>query len=344
MQTYFNVFIKEIKDETDISLSIFSSNGEYLAGEKSIAVVPFEFDGIYTDEKSNLTLFKVLCKNKTYIFAISGISEVQKNYAVFISALAKNFFKKGIKLNKEDFIKASALGELTNVQIREDCKKFAINDGPCFAVIAKTNGKVEEVLSVFNTIAGETLDGVFSVDENTCALIKFSPNGFEEYRSVGEFAEFLLNAVYEETGIAIKLYYGKTVASFCGVALSFSQAVFASEMDAFNDSNLEVHSFKEFVLEKMLNELPKAKLNEYLDLLIETGKEDVFSDEEIVSTAEGFLDNDLNVSETSRKLFLHRNTLIYRLDKIERSTGLDVRKFSDALTFKLINLLNKLVK
>ena len=344
MQTFFNAFIKEIKEETGISLSVFSLNGEYLAGEKFKTIVPFEFDGIYIDDKSNLTLFKVPCKNKTYVFAVSGTSEVQKNYAVFIGAIAKEFFKNGAELTKEDFIKASALGELTNSQIREECKKFGIVDGPCFALIAKTNGNVEEVLSVFNTIANETSDGVFSIDENTCARIKFFPDDFEEYRSTGEFAEFLLNAVYEETGVAINVYYGKTVASFCEVGRSFSQAVFASEMDSLNDSNLEIHSFKEFVLEKMLNELPKSKLNEYLDLLIETGKEDVFSDEELVYTAEGFLDNDLNVSETSRKLFLHRNTLIYRLDKIERSTGLDVRKFSDALTFKLINLLNKLVK
>ena len=60
-----------------------------------------------------------------------------------------------------------------------------------------------------------------------------------------------------------------------------------------------------------------------------------------IPTAEVFLENNLNVSETSRKLFLHRNTLTYRLDKIERQTGLDIRKFSDAVTFRLITVLFK---
>lgn len=344
MKTYFSAFLKEIKEETNIALSVFTSNGEYLIGEKFADKVPFDFEGTVYNKSLNLTLFKVQCKSAVYIFGISGTTDVQKNYAVFISALAKNFFKKDVKLSREDFIKASACGELSILQIREDLKKQNIVDGPCFALIAKSKCGIEEVLSVFNTLASETLDGVFAIDENTCALIKFVPNGLEEYRSVGEFAEFILNSVYEETGVSINVYYGKTVDDFCDVSQSFSQAVFASEMDGFNNSEHEVHSFKEFVFEKILNELPKSKLVEYLDLLVDLGKEDVFSDQEIVFTAEGFLDNDLNVSEASRKLFLHRNTLIYRLDKIERSTGLDIRKFSDALTFKLINLLNKLVK
>ena len=64
----------------------------------------------------------------------------------------------------------------------------------------------------------------------------------------------------------------------------------------------------------------------------------------MVNTAEEFLENSLNVSETSRNLFMHRNTLMYRLDKIERVMGLNLRKFSDAVTFRIITILFKLVK
>ena len=64
----------------------------------------------------------------------------------------------------------------------------------------------------------------------------------------------------------------------------------------------------------------------------------------MINTAEEFLENTLNASETSKKLYLHRNTLTYRLDKIERSTGLNIRRFSDAMTFRLITYLYKLLK
>ena len=69
----------------------------------------------------------------------------------------------------------------------------------------------------------------------------------------------------------------------------------------------------------------------------------MFADGEMVATAKEFLHTSLNVSETSRNLYMHRNTLMYRLDKIERATGLDIRKFQDAMTFRLIMILHKLL-
>ena len=71
---------------------------------------------------------------------------------------------------------------------------------------------------------------------------------------------------------------------------------------------------------------------------------EIFTDKEMTDTAEEFLDSSLNVSETARKLYLHRNTLIYRLDKIEKETGLNIRKFSDAITFRLITILLKTLR
>jgi carbohydrate diacid regulator len=105
----------------------------------------------------------------------------------------------------------------------------------------------------------------------------------------------------------------------------------------------KVHSYKDYVLIKILEDVPKAKLNEYLQVLLDSPSKEIFESKEMMSTAEEFLENSLNVSETSRKLFLHRNTLTYRLDKIQSVTGLDIRNFSDALTFRLISILAKQV-
>ena len=101
---------------------------------------------------------------------------------------------------------------------------------------------------------------------------------------------------------------------------------------AIDGRKMEPQSFK-------INVLPRR--NEYLELLLDSDAEDIFTDKEMIQTAEVFLENNLNVSETSRNLFLHRNTLTYRLDKIERQSGLDIRKFSDAVTFRLITVLFK---
>ena len=92
----------------------------------------------------------------------------------------------------------------------------------------------------------------------------------------------------------------------------------------------------------MLEDLPKYKISEYLDMLLDASARDIFDDREMINTAEEFFNNSLNVSETARKLYLHRNTLNYRLDKIEKSTGLNIRKIADAITFKMITIILKL--
>ena len=122
-----------------------------------------------------------------------------------------------------------------------------------------------------------------------------------------------------------------------------SYFLFHRKDNAINSKG-EVHSFKEYMLIKMIEDLPKYKLNEYLETLLDSGAREIFLDDEMINTAEEFLENSLNVSETSRKLYLHRNTLTYRLDKIEKATGLNIRKFSDAVTFRLITILSKLVR
>ena len=93
----------------------------------------------------------------------------------------------------------------------------------------------------------------------------------------------------------------------------------------------------------MLESVPENKLAEYLAELTDEASEEIFEDEEMLTTAEEFLESSLNVSETSRNLYMHRNTLLYRLDKIEKATGLNIRLFSDAVSFRVLTILHKLL-
>ena len=176
------------------------------------------------------------------------------------------------------------------------------------------------------------------------AFVKFLDFDGEEYQSSTEYAEFLRQSIYEETGVSVKIAIGGTVKAVADLSTSYSQAIATARVVNAINSKGEIHSFKEYVLIKMLEDLPKYKLNEYLETLLDYSARDIFSDEEMVNTAEEFLLNSLNVSETSRNLYLHRNTLTYRLDKIEKETGLNIRKFSDAVTFRLITILSKLIR
>ena len=199
---------------------------------------------------------------------------------------------------------------------------------------------------VFQILKSCAEDGDFAVqiDEEQLVFVKLVQGEGGEYQSPIEYAEFIKQSVYEEMGIAVKIAIGSTVKSLIDLNISYGQALTAFRMYNVLGTKGDIHSYKEYVLIKMLEELPKHKLAENLQMLLDTSAKEIFSDEEMLSTAEEFLESSLNTSETSRKLYLHRNTLIYRLDKIEKATGLNIRKFSDAITFRLITILSNLVK
>ena len=95
-------------------------------------------------------------------------------------------------------------------------------------------------------------------------------------------------------------------------------------------------------LERLLNAIPETQRAKYLEQSLK--RTDLFVEPEMLATLETFFSLDCNVSETAKKLYIHRNTLLYRLDKLKQETGLDVRLFRDAVLMKIILLLYKVTK
>ncbi|MBE5733963.1 MAG: hypothetical protein E7347_02800 [Clostridiales bacterium] len=345
MDADIRVFINGITEKTGIEFSVFDANGNFVAGAGQPGeIVPTDFDGVKMDESQNKTLFYIKYKSKCFIGRIEGIGESAKNYAYLIGELAENSFFKESGLSRTDFCKAILLGETNYTQISRYMRKYSMKDMPAFVmVIGVAQSKINDVKNLLANFVVDGIDFVVEIDESQLAFVKFMDDD-SEYHSSTEYAEFLKQSVYEETGSVVRISIGGTVKTIADLSTSFSQAMTAVRMATAINSKGDIHSFKEYMLIKMLEDLPKYKLNEYLEMLMDTNASEIFDDEEMVNTAEEFLENSLNVSETSRKLYLHRNTLTYRLDKIEKETGLNIRKFSDAVTFRLITILAKLVR
>lgn len=346
MDADIKFFIDSISEKTGIDFSVYDASGNFVAGNASAGEkVPVDFKGIQAFESLNKTLFYIKYKSKCFIGSIAGTGEAQKNYAYLIGELAENSFFKESGLSRSDFCKAMLLGETSHSQIARYMRKYGMKDMPAFVMVVSfdvpTSAEIKNVLKNYGT---EGLDFVVETAENQLAFIKFVNVDNDEYQSSTEYAEFLRQSIYEETGVNVKISIGGTVMTIADLSASYSQAMTAVRMSRALKSKGDVHSYKEYMLIKMLEDLPKFKLNEYLETLLDSGAREIFADEEMVNTAEEFLENSLNVSETSRKLYLHRNTLTYRLDKIEKATGLNIRKFSDAVTFRLIIILSKLAR
>ena len=219
--------------------------------------------------------------------------------------------------------------------------KYSVPESPCFALAVSSDLKAGELMSFLTQYAGEEADTAVAVTGKDCAFIKFMDED-TEYQSSADFANFLARSLLEEVGVKVRIGVGGTVRHFEEIASSYRQANTALRMSGIFNSGGEVHTYREFVLVKMLEDLPEAKLGEYLSILLDGEAKELLKDEDMVNTAEEFLENNLNVSETARNLYMHRNTLMYRLDKIERVMGLNLRNFSDAVTFRVITILYKL--
>lgn len=298
---------------------------------------------IYVSQEQGKTCFRFSFRGSEYIATLVGADKVTANYAYLVSGLLENTGSADLALGLNDYLKKIVLGECTRLQVQKFHVKFNMPDIPCYALIIKAGSSMTEIMDILESYSSNSLDTPVMTDDGGFIFIKFIENADIEYQSPVEFAEYLSQSIFEELGFNVKIGVGAVVKHLDEINSSYQQAITAIKMSEVFNSKGSVHSYKEYVLIKMLEDIPKAKLKEYLDILSGEESDVVFGDEDMLGTAEEFLDNSLNVSETSRNLFMHRNTLIYRLDKIEKATGLNIKNFSDAVTFRLITILHKVL-
>ena len=343
MEADVKLFIEEIERNLGVKITVYDEEGEYLFGANKGNAANTDFKILYSDTITNQSLFRFRYRGKTYIARLDGVGSVYGNYAYLISELAENASYKGRVSTKEEFYRSLLTGDVGIYQIEKYSRKYGLkhNASSCAMLIVCDKDRAEEVKNVVDTYAPDETDISVLLDDNQVGVVKFFGDEDTEYRSFNEYAEFLYQSVFEETGMKVYITLGAAISSIENIHTSFSQALSAYRMRDYVNLSGNVHSYKEYVFTKIIEDLPKTRRNEYLELLLDSEAEEIFTDNEMIQTAEVFLENNLNVSETSRKLFLHRNTLTYRLDKIERQTGLDIRKFSDAVTFRLITVLFK---
>lgn len=296
------------------------------------------------EESGKYTLFRISYHGKSYVLGLSGKGKEQENYALLLPSYLESVSFSGAELTKEEFLKRILLGECPSSEIYKFMLKHSVKPAPCFVICLRVSPLSDDVLNLLVQYGGNPLDMAVRFDETNCALVKFFGEEEGEYRSPADFADFLAQSLKEELGIKVVAGVGSTVKSLKDVSSSYAQASSTLRfVDVFSKGE-GVHYYKEYTLVHMLEDVPEARLSEYFEELTDEGAKEIFEDEEMVETAEEFLLSSLNVSETSRKLYMHRNTLLYRLDKIEKATGLNIREFPDAVSFRVLTILYRFLK
>ncbi len=177
-------------------------------------------------------------------------------------------------------------------------------------------------------------DVLVSMDKHTVALIKHL-SGNDEYEDMAQYAAALQETVLSETGLNMTIGIGDIAHAAGELHASYRQARRAIEIGRIYSPEKTIHVYRLMLLERFLSDLSPEMAEHYHDLLFNRSTSRLFS-EEMLYTIEMFFRKDLNLSDTARQLYIHRNTLVYRLDKVQRQVGLDLRKFEDAVTFKML--------
>lgn len=284
--------------------------------------------------------FSIVWEGEEITLYLAGSGEHAKETAKLIAFLLEGYDMRQASPDKRESLRAILLGEGGQWQAFRFLTKYNLADAPCFVVDLLPSKNLPAALAHVEGCIDGSSDLAVSMDDTRIAVVRFADEGQTPY----EFGQFLVQSLYEETGIRARVGVGCGMNTFGEIAVSYNQAVTAVRMSGLLNAKGDVHSYREYLLVRMLEDVPRLRLKDYMEQFCAAGAEEIFEDEDMAETAEEFLESSLNVSETSRNLYMHRNTLMYRLDKIERATGLNIRKFSDAVTFRVITILYKLLQ
>lgn len=295
-----------------------------------------------TDDGTH-TFFRFYYKSTGYVGVLHGAGEVERNYAALLPTYIESSIDRESELSKTEYLKRILLGECSSLGVYKYATRYSVQGSACFAIVLRVPKMMKETLAVIEQYGGNSLDTVVAISEETCVLVKYLAGTENEYQSSVDYAEFLAQSLREELGIQCLVGVGPTVRDLKDIAQSYARAENAIRYADLFEERGSVHSYREFILIKMLEDIPESKLEAYFSELTDENFKEIFNDEEMLGTAEEFLRSSLNVSETSRNLYMHRNTLLYRLDKLEKATGLNIRSFSDAVSFRVLTVIHRLL-
>lgn len=158
-----------------------------------------------------------------------------------------------------------------------------------------------------------------------------------------EYARAMAETLLTDEGVRALVGIGTNCMTLEQLHQSYQDAQAALRIGQHFYVEESVFAYRALALERLLGELPYGVAEKYRNILFSEDNQKLFN-EEMMATIQCFLDCNLNLSEAARRLFIHRNTLVYRLNKLQKAVGLDLRQFDDAATFRVLYLVNKLGK
>ena len=253
---------------------------------------------------------------------------------------AKAYYEE--KHDKATFVKNIISDNILLGDIYTQAKELHfVSEAPRAAFLVRQLGPAD--VSAIDVIQGlfpdKQTDFVISINETDIALIKQLSDGADS-KELQKIAKQISTAVTQELGIKVVIGIGTVVNHIRDLARAYKEAGVAIEVGKVFETEKTVINYENLGIGRLIYQLPTILCQMFLREVFKKNPIDAL-DQETLLTINKFFENNLNVSETARKLFVHRNTLVYRLEKIKKLTGLDLREFDDAITFKVALMVKK---
>ena len=345
--------IEGIKNISRVELCVTDVEGKVLVTtfpEVEISqndIVTFAQSQADSQTMKNYQFFKVYDEHQLeYILVVKGgnddIHLIGKMVTFQIQGLLTAYKE---RFDKDNFIKNLLLDNLLLVDIYNRAKKLHIDTEVRRVVfIVETNrekdgNELEKIRGIFG---GKSKDFVTAVDEKNIIVGKEVADN-EGYDELNKTAEVIVNLFRADAENDVHVAYGTIVNEIKEVSRSYKEARMALDVGKIFFEEKDVIAYSTLGIGRLIYQLPIPLCKMFIKEIFDGKSPDDF-DEETLTTINKFFENSLNVSETSRQLYIHRNTLVYRLDKLQKYTGLDLRVFEDAITFKIALMVVKYMK
>ena len=345
--------IEGIKNISRVDFSVLDSEGKEVATTLSNPVSYRDEAAMFaksmadSQEIKGCQYFKIYDDNLVeYILVATGAGEdtylVGKMAAFQIQNLMVAYKE---RFDKDNFIKNLLLDNLLLIDIYSRAKKLHIEtDEPRLVMLMEcaNNKDINTLETVRSYFVANNKDFVTAVDERSIIIVKNLTEG-NSHEEIDKVARGVITYLNKEGLKKVRIAYGTVVPDIREVSRSYKEAKMAMDVGKIFFMEREVIAYDQLGIGRLIYQLPLPLCKMFIKEIFDDKSPESF-DEETIVTINKFFENSLNVSETSRQLFIHRNTLVYRLDKLQKMTGLDLRVFEDAITFYIAMMVVKYMK
>lgn len=336
--------LDDLRSITRIDLCVLDLSGGTVASTFEMDELPGTAVEMFADSPAEsqtlqgYNFFKVYDEERLeYVLIAKGISEDAYMIGkVAVSQLQALIIAYKERYDRNNFIQNLLLDNLLLVDIYNNAKKLHI-DVDAYRIVFMVETKHEKDAVALETVRNifgiQTQDYITAVDERNIVIVK-EITEYDNYESLEKIANMLVDTLNAEAMTQVRVSYGTIVKQLKDVSKSYKEAKMSMDVGRIFYEEKVIIAYHTLGIGRLIYQLPLPLCEMFMREVFGNMEPDSFDDETLV-TIRKFFENNLNVSETARQLFVHRNTLVYRLEKLQKSSGLDIRVFDDALTFKI---------